>query len=94
MVGVPGGSRVVVANGRLIGPFDADESFALEDFALLEKHSATAVTDKITELIKGTSNVNAMDWFCFQISSFFLLQPLLTDCTFFFRLLRRLKFLK
>lgn len=53
VVGVQGGARVVVANGRLLGPLDQGETFQLEDFALLEKYSASSLTDKITEIVKG-----------------------------------------
>ncbi|XP_018026730.1 UDP-glucose:glycoprotein glucosyltransferase 1 isoform X2 [Hyalella azteca] len=55
VVGVPGGSRVVVANGRVLGPLDPDEIFVLEDFALLEKHTAFTLTDKITEIMKDST---------------------------------------
>lgn len=50
---MPGGSRVVLANGKLLGPLENGEHFLVEDFALLEKYTASALTDKIMEIVKG-----------------------------------------
>ena len=71
VVGVPSGTRLVIANGKLIGPFDADESFALEDFALLEKYAASTLTDKITESLKGAFILHHQFFFrSFQLINF------------------------
>lgn len=48
------GSRVVICNGRVIGPFDDDETFTSEDFALLERFSQKSYGDKLFKnLIKA-----------------------------------------
>lgn len=39
--------RVVVFNGRILGPFDDDEEFTSEDFALLERFSQSTYGDKL-----------------------------------------------
>ena len=39
--------RVVVYNGRIIGPFDNDEEFTSEDFSLLERFSQSTYGDKL-----------------------------------------------
>lgn len=42
----------LVANGRMLGPFDADEYFDSEDFGLLEKFVNLQYTDKIRQALK------------------------------------------
>ncbi|XP_016841360.1 UDP-glucose:glycoprotein glucosyltransferase isoform X1 [Nasonia vitripennis] len=39
--------RIVVFNGRILGPFDDDEEFTSEDFALLERFSQSTYGDKL-----------------------------------------------
>jgi UDP-glucose:glycoprotein glucosyltransferase len=46
------GSRAVVANGRILGPLEDDEHFLADDFALLDKFSMTAHTDRLQQAIK------------------------------------------
>lgn len=44
-------NRGVVANGRVLGPFDDDEEFILEDFSLLERYSFTTYAEKIQKIL-------------------------------------------
>lgn len=47
------GGKVVVCNGRVLGPLEDDEEFTSEDFALLERFSQSTYGDKLlTNLIK------------------------------------------
>ena len=69
VVGLPSGSRLVIANGRVLGPFDSDEMFVVEDFALLEKYTAATITDKIVENLGGfSSDLNAMSRIVMKVS--------------------------
>lgn len=45
-------SSGLVANGRVIGPFEADEYFDSDDFGLLEKFMNLQYTDKIRQALK------------------------------------------
>ena len=56
VAGLQASSAAVISNGRMLGPFDNEESFTLEDFALLEKFTGTTLTDKITEIVKDSSS--------------------------------------
>lgn len=49
------GERAVIANGRVLGPFDDDETFTEEDFNLLERFSSSSYLEKI---IKALSKDN------------------------------------
>lgn len=46
------GQRGVVANGRVLGPLNDDETLDLEDFVLLERHSMSSYGDKILKALK------------------------------------------
>ncbi|XP_055550572.1 UDP-glucose:glycoprotein glucosyltransferase [Wyeomyia smithii] len=45
----------LVANGRVIGPFDDNESFDADDFALLEKFFSLQYTEKIRTALRESS---------------------------------------
>uniref|UniRef100_A0A6A7FWQ9 UDP-glucose:glycoprotein glucosyltransferase 1-like isoform X2 n=2 Tax=Hirondellea gigas TaxID=1518452 RepID=A0A6A7FWQ9_9CRUS len=76
VVGVAGGQRVVVANGRLLGPLDADENFMLEDFALLEKYTASVLTDKIIEIVKdSTSDMTVLSKLIMKVTGVIQTKP-------------------
>lgn len=45
------GERAVVANGRVLGPLEENESFSSEDFNLLERFSSTVYLDKINNIL-------------------------------------------
>jgi UDP-glucose:glycoprotein glucosyltransferase len=46
-------ARVILCNGRIIGPLDSDEEFANEDFSLFERFSQSTYGDKLfMKLIK------------------------------------------
>ncbi|GBP59650.1 UDP-glucose:glycoprotein glucosyltransferase [Eumeta japonica] len=45
------GSRAVVHNGRIIGPFEDNEDFGLDDFTLLERYSNQVYADKIADVL-------------------------------------------
>ncbi|XP_059489463.1 UDP-glucose:glycoprotein glucosyltransferase isoform X2 [Neocloeon triangulifer] len=49
---IPAGSRAVISNGRILGPLEDDEKFLADDFALLDKFSMTAHTDRLQQAIK------------------------------------------
>jgi hypothetical protein len=51
------GERVVVANGRLLGPLDDGETLTSDDFALLDKFSMAAHTDRLQQAIKKADEV-------------------------------------
>ncbi|XP_035249636.1 UDP-glucose:glycoprotein glucosyltransferase 2 isoform X2 [Anguilla anguilla] len=48
------GQRAVVSNGRILGPFDEEEEFGLEDFHLLEKITLGTSAQKIKAQVKQT----------------------------------------
>ncbi|KAL1514204.1 hypothetical protein ABEB36_003497 [Hypothenemus hampei] len=43
------GERAVIANGRVLGPLNEDESFTVEDFSLLERFTSATCLDKINK---------------------------------------------
>ncbi|KAL1140588.1 hypothetical protein AAG570_000518 [Ranatra chinensis] len=47
--------RAVLSNGRLLGPFETDENFTVEDFSLLERFSLTTQINKIFKVITANS---------------------------------------
>ncbi|XP_024937212.1 UDP-glucose:glycoprotein glucosyltransferase isoform X2 [Cephus cinctus] len=47
VLGLEKGSRAVICNGRIIGPFDENEEFTNEDFSLLERFSHSTYGDKL-----------------------------------------------
>lgn len=49
------GQRAVIANGRVLGPLDDDETFTVEDFSLLERFSRSTYLDKINFALENTS---------------------------------------
>jgi UDP-glucose:glycoprotein glucosyltransferase len=46
------GVRALVANGRLLGPIENDETFTIEDFALLERFSFATYLEKINKALE------------------------------------------
>jgi len=42
----------VITNGRILGPFDEDEDFLTDDFALLEQHTLKGSVNKILNILK------------------------------------------
>ncbi|KAI1899151.1 hypothetical protein AGOR_G00058600 [Albula goreensis] len=48
------GQRVVVSNGRILGPFEEEEDFGSEDFHLLEKITLSTSAQKVKVQIKQT----------------------------------------
>ncbi|XP_051564651.1 UDP-glucose:glycoprotein glucosyltransferase 2-like isoform X1 [Myxocyprinus asiaticus] len=46
------GQRAVVSNGRILGPFEEEEEFSVEDFDLLEKITLRTSAEKIKPKIK------------------------------------------
>lgn len=49
------GERAVIANGRVLGPLDDDETFTLEDFSLLERFTRTSYLEKINVALEATA---------------------------------------
>ena len=50
------GERALVANGRLLGPIENDETFTTEDFALLERFSSVTYLEKINKALENLSD--------------------------------------
>ncbi|XP_015835986.1 UDP-glucose:glycoprotein glucosyltransferase isoform X2 [Tribolium castaneum] len=50
------GERALVANGRLLGPFEVDESFTVQDFGLLERFSSATYLEKIQKAIEKSAD--------------------------------------
>lgn len=44
--------RGVVANGRILGPFNDDENFTVEDFSLLDQFSMASYGQKIKNVLE------------------------------------------
>ncbi|CAB1328546.1 unnamed protein product [Coregonus sp. 'balchen'] len=57
------GQRAVVSNGRILGPFEDEEEFNVEDFHLLEKITLSTTAEKVKARIKqmGTKGKQASD---------------------------------
>lgn len=50
------GQRGVVANGRVLGPFDEEENFTVEDFSLLERFTSSTYLEKIIATLENHSD--------------------------------------
>lgn len=48
--------RAVVANGRVLGPLEENESFSIDDFNLLERFSSTVYLEKINNALTKDSD--------------------------------------
>lgn len=44
----------IITNGRILGPFEEDEDFLTDDFALLEQHTLKGSVNKILDIIKDS----------------------------------------
>lgn len=47
----------VITNGRILGPFDEDEDFLIDDFALLEQHTLKGSVNKIINILKESGTL-------------------------------------
>ncbi|CAF1440898.1 unnamed protein product [Rotaria sp. Silwood1] len=45
------GSRLVLVNGRILGPLDNHEQFTEDDFILLDKHLSTTMNDRLINIV-------------------------------------------
>lgn len=48
------GQSGVITNGRILGPFDENEDFIIDDFALLEQHTLKGSVNKIIDILKDS----------------------------------------
>lgn len=48
----------IITNGRILGPFDEDEDFLTDDFALLEQHTLKGSVNKIRNILKDSGMSN------------------------------------
>ncbi|XP_050543404.1 UDP-glucose:glycoprotein glucosyltransferase [Daktulosphaira vitifoliae] len=48
------GQHGVITNGHILGPFDNDEEFLVDDFALLEQHTLKGSVNKILNILKDS----------------------------------------
>lgn len=55
------GQNAVVNNGKLLGPLNEDESFAVEDFALIERLHSYWHGDKIRSALRKYNDINEID---------------------------------
>ncbi|XP_060516530.1 UDP-glucose:glycoprotein glucosyltransferase isoform X2 [Cylas formicarius] len=51
VLGLKNAERAIVANGRVLGPFEETENFAGEDFSLLERFSGASYLDKVSKAL-------------------------------------------
>lgn len=61
VLGLAPGARAIVANGKIIGPFDPGEEFLDDDFNLLEKYSMNVYGEKLSKELKGESETAETD---------------------------------
>ncbi|XP_067127795.1 UDP-glucose:glycoprotein glucosyltransferase 1 isoform X1 [Centruroides vittatus] len=61
VLGLAPGARAVVANGKIIGPFESGEEFLDDDFNLLEKFSMNVYGEKLSKELKGESETAEAD---------------------------------
>ncbi|XP_058805620.1 UDP-glucose:glycoprotein glucosyltransferase [Phymastichus coffea] len=54
--------RAAIFNGRVIGPFDENEEFTSDDFALLERHSQSTYGDKLFEYLLKNQETDDNDY--------------------------------
>lgn len=52
MLSFPAGGRGIIANGRILGPLEDGELLNTDDFALLDKFSMAAHTDRLQQALK------------------------------------------
>jgi UDP-glucose:glycoprotein glucosyltransferase len=45
------GSRIVLVNGRILGPLHENEQFTEDDFILLDKHLSTTINDRLIRIV-------------------------------------------
>ncbi|XP_064455820.1 UDP-glucose:glycoprotein glucosyltransferase 1-like isoform X2 [Ornithodoros turicata] len=55
------GERLVIGNGRVIGPFDNEEEFNSDDFSLLEKYSLNVHGEKIKNILQEDGDTRELD---------------------------------
>ncbi|CAF1343716.1 unnamed protein product, partial [Rotaria sordida] len=48
---LPRGSRLVLVNGRILGPLYDHEQFTEDDFILLDKHLSTTINDRLINIV-------------------------------------------
>ncbi|CAF4517585.1 unnamed protein product [Rotaria socialis] len=48
---LPRGSRLVLVNGRILGPLYGQEQFTEDDFILLDKHLSTTINDRLIRIV-------------------------------------------
>lgn len=57
------GQSGVITNGRILGPFDEDEDFLTDDFALLEQHTLKGSVNKILNILKDSGVLKVYEIF-------------------------------
>lgn len=55
-LGLRAGQRAVVSNGRVIGPLNDNESFAQDDFGLIERVVSLQYADKVRKVLQDNEN--------------------------------------
>uniref|UniRef100_A0A3P8XBM6 UDP-glucose ceramide glucosyltransferase-like 1 n=1 Tax=Esox lucius TaxID=8010 RepID=A0A3P8XBM6_ESOLU len=80
------GQGVVVSNGRILGPFEDEEEFSVEDFHLLEKITLRSTAEKIKARIKCWSHLYYINYWEYKMDNtdYLLLTLLCGLCSFLF----------
>ena len=60
------GERGVIANGRILGPFEDDEYFGTDDFSLLDQYSTSSYLTKITDVLDKYADEDKGNLYFFQ----------------------------
>ena len=68
------GQRVLIINGRIVGPLEDGEDFTQDDVALLEKHTMSAAGEKILQLFQDLPNLHSSD-LVMKVASLLLTNP-------------------
>ncbi|CAF4066638.1 unnamed protein product, partial [Rotaria magnacalcarata] len=69
---LPRGSRLVLVNGRILGPLYDREQFTEDDFILLDKHLSTTINDRLIRIVNKleiSSNPSQLSDLLMRISS-------------------------
>ncbi|KAE8746395.1 hypothetical protein FOCC_FOCC006890 [Frankliniella occidentalis] len=60
-LGLNSGDTAVVSNGRVLGPLETTETFTVDDFSLLERHSFSTHIEKIKSALQPSPSASFFD---------------------------------
>ncbi|MEQ2205605.1 hypothetical protein XENOCAPTIV_005231 [Xenoophorus captivus] len=61
------GQRAVISNGRILGPFEEQEEFTVEDFQLLERITLSGSAEKVKAKVKQMG-IKSKQYVCIHFS--------------------------